>query len=194
MAGRSAHVRRISATIDHDHDHDHDRDPEPSLDALVLSQNQTRGRTGLGRMRTPERRRSSSQGDATPRPPPHSTLSHSHSPAPSSTAVDGSPSAHAHGAAEHGATRRLGFLGEMLLPMSSAASASLGGSSAFHPQQRSSPIPHAFLPHRSHSRSDQAIITGRENTSSPTPTMAASAAQQQKGHTSPSKLSTSSVL
>ncbi|KAI9059108.1 hypothetical protein FKP32DRAFT_1688231 [Trametes sanguinea] len=180
MAGRSAHVRRISAST-----------TDESHDALTPSQTQTqahtRGRSALGRMRTPERRRSSSQGDATPRPPPHTTLSHSHSPAPSSSAVDGSPSTHA--GAEHGGggTKRLGFLGEMLL--SSAGSISVGGSSFHSHPQRSSPIPHAFLPHRSHSRSDNPAAALRENTSSPTPTMAASAAQQQKGHTSPSKAS-----
>ncbi|KAJ2991273.1 hypothetical protein NUW54_g8240 [Trametes sanguinea] len=89
------------------------------------------------------------------------------------------------GRARRRGTKRLGFLGEMLL--SSAGSISVGGSSFHSHPQRSSPIPHAFLPHRSHSRSDNAAAALRENTSSPTPTMAASAAQQQKGHTSPSK-------
>ncbi|KAI8975917.1 HbrB-like-domain-containing protein [Trametes punicea] len=126
-------------------------------------------------MRTPERRRSSSQGDATPRPPPH-TLSHSNSPAPAHPA-EASSSTHGQ---DHG-SKRLGFLGDILL--SSAGHISVGGSSSS--AQRSSPIPH-FLPSRSHSRPDSALA--RDNASSPTPAMA-SAPQQPKGHTSPSKTS-----
>ncbi|EIW62463.1 HbrB-domain-containing protein [Trametes versicolor FP-101664 SS1] len=119
-------------------------------------------------MRTPERRRSSSQGDATPRAPAH-TLSHSPASGESPQTQGDHP------------TKRLGFFGDILL--SSAGSISISSSA-----QRSSPIPHSFLPARTHSRGESALA--RDNASSPTPNMAASAGQPAKGHTSPSKAST----
>ncbi|KAI0769576.1 HbrB-like-domain-containing protein [Trametes elegans] len=166
MAGRSAHVRLTSAnTTATASGHQENNTP-----AHFQSQSQS------DMMRTPERRRSSSQGDATPRAPSHSLA---HSPATADSPQTQASGSGTHLTAEH-PSKRLGFLGDILL--SSAGSISISSSA-----QRSSPIPHSLLPARSHSRADPALA--RDNTSSPTPTMANTAGQPAKGHTSPSKAS-----
>ncbi|KAI0644372.1 hypothetical protein C8Q79DRAFT_927548 [Trametes meyenii] len=170
MAGRSAHVRRpISSFQSHEHNNN----------TSSSSSGSNHASTGPGtftsqipvpimHMRTPDRRRSSSQGDATPRAPAHA-LAQADSPQPQ-TQTQASASEHP--------SKRLGFLGDILL--SSAGSIATSAST-----QRASPIPHGLLPARTHSRGDSGY--NRDNASSPIPPMASSAGQPAKGHTSPSK-------
>ncbi|KAI0702547.1 hypothetical protein C8Q76DRAFT_754763 [Earliella scabrosa] len=171
MAGRSAHVRRVSV--------------EPP--------------------RGPDRPRSSSHGDAGSRRPYPAQLSphhlppvHSRSPSPgpppppalstSASAAPGEPSTeHVH--------RRLAFFGDMLQLSSAgllAAAASSPASVASSAQRSATtPIPSSLLPARSHSRADSALPRdSRDGAHSPVPSgpMAAPPAQN-KGHTSPSKVS-----
>jgi hypothetical protein len=134
---------------------------------LFMASRSARGRRtsqdSASHMRGPERtRRSLSQGDDTGVNLPAPGQSHE-----SNTAE------HSH------ASKRLGFLGEMLL--SSAASVSSTSTLRGTPAQA-----------RSHSRADSANLLSRDASASPVPTsgMAASPAHHAKGHASPSKVST----
>ncbi|KAI0633910.1 HbrB-like-domain-containing protein [Trametes polyzona] len=164
MAGRSAHVRLVAGASNSS------ASPATTKEDNKTAAAETANVGGRGRktMRTPDvqRRRWSSQGDATPRP----ADGHTAHPEPTTTTTTATTS-----------TRRLGFLGDILLP--SAGNISLPSPAAS--VQRSSPIPHAFLPSRSHSRGDSALA--RDNAASPSPAMASSSGQPAKGHTSPSK-------
>ncbi|KAI0727375.1 hypothetical protein C8Q72DRAFT_463500 [Fomitopsis betulina] len=124
-------------------------------------------------MRTPEPRRSSSQGDDTPRAVSgflQTSMSAAGHP-------DASLSAGHAGADPQPPSKRLAFLSEKLLPSSSAGPSIV---------QRGSSSP---LTVRTHSRGDSASGVPREL--SPVPTMA-STTTHQKGHTSPTKVSTRS--
>ena len=123
-------------------------------------------------LRTPERRRSSSQGDDTPRAAAgflQTTMSAAGHP-------DAGLSA-GHAGADPQPSKRLAFLSEKLLSASSAGTP-VGQRSASSP-----------LSVRTHSRGDSASGAPRELTASPVPTMA-SATTHQKGHISPTKVST----
>ncbi|RPD54187.1 HbrB-domain-containing protein [Lentinus tigrinus ALCF2SS1-6] len=186
MAGRSAHVRRISSDF---------RGPERRRssshgDATPRVPAPT---TLVGHLLHPH--------DHTVPPSPMRSPSPSPAPSVQNATPQGAPTA------DHG-PKRLGFLGDILqlpsaghLPSAShlhshAHSSHLAPSpaSVASSAQRSgtTPIPSSLLPARSHSRADSALPRDpREGAHSPVPlqSMASPANQPNKGHTSPSKAS-----
>ena len=197
MAGRSAHVRRISSDVrgpDRRRSSSHGdataRVPAPpSLVGLLLHPHDHSV-------------------------PPSPMRAPSPSPSPSASAAPAPPAQNAPADA-HG-PKRLGFLGDILqlpsaghlassshlhshshmqhlgLGLGLGASPASASASAASSSQRSgtTPIPSSLLPARSHSRPDSALPRDiREGAHSPAPSsMAAPANQPNKGHTSPSKV------
>ncbi|TFK78345.1 hypothetical protein K466DRAFT_668467 [Polyporus arcularius HHB13444] len=179
MAGRSAHVRRISTDA---------RGPERRRSSSH----------GDATPRVPAPPTLLHPHDHSPSP----MRSPSPSPAPSAQNAGSTAGTSTSGAADHG-PRRLGFLGDILqLP---SAGHLVASSSQLHSQLHSShlgaspaslasssqrsgatPTPSAFLPARSQSRADSALP--RDGAHSPAPSsMAAQTNQPNKGHASPSK-------